>query len=64
MPHTLQEYRCASCKKLLFKGVIAESIIEIKCKRCGEVNEIRGKSVNEFVCLVEHCSGRVTVLNK
>lgn len=38
-----------------------ESIIEIKCKRCGDINEIKGKSVNEFVCLVQNCPGRVSV---
>ncbi|KKU85772.1 MAG: hypothetical protein UY16_C0069G0006 [Candidatus Gottesmanbacteria bacterium GW2011_GWA2_47_9] len=32
----LTEYRCA-CGKLLFKGLILVSVVEIKCKRCGVV---------------------------
>jgi len=33
----LKEYRCA-CGKLLFKGFLANAVIEIKCKRCEKVN--------------------------
>jgi len=32
----LVEYRCA-CGKLLFKGLLYQSIVEVKCRRCGEV---------------------------
>ncbi|HEY4488915.1 MAG TPA: hypothetical protein VJA87_00300 [Candidatus Paceibacterota bacterium] len=32
----LTEYRCA-CGKLLFKGLLYQSIVEVKCRRCGEV---------------------------
>ncbi len=35
----LPEYRC-TCGKLLFKGVLFFSSIEIKCKRCGEIRVI------------------------
>lgn len=35
----LIEYRCA-CGKLLFKGLLLISMIEIKCKRCGETRLI------------------------
>lgn len=35
----LPEYRC-TCGKLLFKGVLLFSTIEIKCKRCHEVCRI------------------------
>lgn len=38
-PDNLPEYRC-TCGKLLFKGVLLFSTIEIKCKRCGEVRRI------------------------
>lgn len=37
---SLKEYRC-TCGKLLFKGLILLSVIEIKCKRCGTVRLIR-----------------------
>lgn len=42
-PSFLKEYRCP-CGKLLFKGLILVSVIEIKCKRCGAtrlIHEIR-----------------------
>jgi PAS domain S-box-containing protein len=32
----LEEYRCP-CGKLLFKGIVLKSFVEIKCKRCGEI---------------------------
>lgn len=44
------EYRC-SCGKLLFKGVVFSSNIEIKCKGCGKINQISGvvgKDNNEY----------------
>lgn len=39
-PNLLIEYRCA-CGRLLFKGFILMSIVEIKCKRCGEVRTFK-----------------------
>lgn len=39
-PHAeLPEYRC-TCGKLLFKGTLLFSTVEIKCKRCGVVQRI------------------------
>lgn len=35
----LSEYRCL-CGKLLLKGIFFDSILEIKCKRCGRINNI------------------------
>lgn len=32
----LTEYRCP-CGKLLFKGLVCLSIVEVKCRRCGAV---------------------------
>jgi phage FluMu protein Com len=37
IPATLKEYRC-SCGKLLFKGLLGTSIVEIKCKRCNNIS--------------------------
>jgi len=37
----LREYRC-DCGRLLFKGVVVTSHIEIKCSRCGKINAISG----------------------
>ena len=36
---TLNEYRCR-CGKLLLKGLFFNGTLEIKCKRCGEINRI------------------------
>jgi PAS domain S-box-containing protein len=35
----LSEYRCG-CGKLLLKGIFFDGALEIRCKRCGEVNKI------------------------
>ncbi|MBI5456881.1 response regulator [Candidatus Kaiserbacteria bacterium] len=35
----LPEFRCV-CGKLLFKGTLHFSTIEVKCKRCGEITRI------------------------
>lgn len=32
----LKEYRC-NCGKLLFKGLLVISVVEVKCKRCGNM---------------------------
>lgn len=38
----MKEYRCA-CGKLLFKGFLLFSVVEIKCKRCGSVGVFDGR---------------------
>lgn len=40
MQDNFKEYRCNNCNKLLFKGVIEEGVIEIKCRGCKEINTI------------------------
>ncbi len=52
----LLEYRC-DCEKLLFKGILFTSIIELKCKRCHKVSELYGMNKQ-----VEQKSGRYTML--
>ena len=38
-----KEFRCRSCGKLFFKGVLPkDGKIEIKCNRCKEVNVVTG----------------------
>lgn len=39
-PPQFKEYRC-TCGKLLFKGLLLLSVLEIKCKRCNTVRLIR-----------------------
>lgn len=59
MHPSYKEYRCSVDKKLLFKGLLVESEIEIKCRSCGHMNVIRGDDINEFVCLIKPCPRRV-----
>lgn len=33
----LAEYRCPTCQKLLFKGLLLICVVQIKCKKCGHV---------------------------
>ncbi|MBI4600162.1 Com family DNA-binding transcriptional regulator [Candidatus Uhrbacteria bacterium] len=58
------EYRCSSCKKLLFKGVLIESEIEIKCRSCHTMNVVAADSGNEYLCAIKHCPGRVPMRKK
>lgn len=39
---TLYSYRC-NCGKLLFKGLLADSTIQIKCKKCGDLMSFQGQ---------------------
>jgi len=42
MFNSLKEYRCEHCNKLFFKGDLKYCTIEIKCKNCKNINEIKG----------------------
>lgn len=57
----LKEFRCQDCSKLLFKGILVESEIEIKCKRCGKINTFAGELENKYLCYVYPCPHRVTI---
>jgi phage FluMu protein Com len=61
MSCVLKEYRCHGCQKLLFKGVIVDSVIEIKCKTCHVLNAIEERSANEYLCGIVPCPHRVPV---
>ena len=56
-----KEYRCPDCHKLLFKGLLIESEIEIKCKRCQGLKILKGDAVNGWLCLKPNCQNRVRV---
>lgn len=56
----LQRYECPSCDKLLFKGVLVDSSIEVKCRRCGAMAEFAGVASDKLVCLMDGCPRRVT----
>lgn len=53
-----QEYRCTSCSKLLFKGVLVDSEVEVKCRGCGNVSTFLGVAKEKLICFVEQCAGR------
>ncbi|MDP3899609.1 MAG: hypothetical protein Q8Q23_00850 [bacterium] len=53
-----QEYRCL-CGKLLFKGLLIDSEIEIKCKGCREIRKIKGVSGDKLICKKINCPNRV-----
>lgn len=54
-----KEYRCQQCSKLLFKGLLVDSEVEIKCKRCHELTVFKGIAANELICLKNPCPHRV-----
>ncbi|MDH5752534.1 MAG: Com family DNA-binding transcriptional regulator [Deltaproteobacteria bacterium] len=39
----MQDYKCGSCRALLFKATPAtiQGLLEIKCRRCGTINHLR-----------------------
>lgn len=53
------EYRCNECNKLLFKGVLVDSEVEVKCNRCNNLNNFIGEPLSEFTCLKGDCLNRV-----
>lgn len=55
----LREYRCTNCPKLLFKGVLVDSAVEIKCKGCGSLVTFTGENKNALLCLKQSCPNRV-----
>jgi len=55
-----QQFRCETCKKLLFKGVLVDSEVEVKCRGCGNMNTYHGLSKERLLCFVDPCPGRVS----
>ena len=60
---TVREYRCTSCKKLFFKGLLVEGEIEIKCRHCHSLNRVSARTFNDLLCLIEQCPNRITFEN-
>lgn len=42
MFNSFKEYRCKYCNKLFFKGDLKYCRIEVKCKKCRKISEIKG----------------------
>jgi len=40
----LNNYRCLYCHKLLFKALLIQAIVEIKCKNCKNIVTITEES--------------------
>ncbi|MFC1663056.1 Com family DNA-binding transcriptional regulator [Patescibacteria group bacterium] len=55
------EFRCQGCNKLLFKAILIDSEVEVKCKRCGRMNLYKGEDANKYVCHIYPCPHRVPV---
>ena len=58
----LKEQRC-ECGKLLFKGIFLQANLEIKCKRCGKINQIgviKDQENNDSYLLVVDEFGAIT----
>lgn len=54
-----QEFRCHDCHKLLFKGLLIEGELEVKCKSCHVVNVITKSEGSELLCMIPKCPNRV-----
>jgi phage FluMu protein Com len=55
-----QSYRCPACAKLLFKGILVDSEVEVKCRGCGTLATFHGISQENMLCYKEVCPGRKT----
>lgn len=54
-----KEYRCPNDDKLLFKGLLLEAEIEIKCRHCKELVKIEPGNIDELLCGKMGCANRV-----
>ncbi len=43
----------------MFKAILVESEIEVKCRACGELNVFQGISQEKLLCFKENCERRV-----
>lgn len=59
MPY--KEYRCPTCNKLLFKGLLVDSEVEVKCRGCGNLHPFTGMSKAKLLCYKEGCGNRKTM---
>ncbi|MBI2415511.1 MAG: hypothetical protein HYV33_02485 [Candidatus Kerfeldbacteria bacterium] len=53
-----QEYRCPNDNKLLFRGLLIDSEIEIKCRNCKQLVVLNGTPSNAWLCLKKDCPHR------
>lgn len=55
-----KEHRCPSCNKLLFKGLLVDSEVEVKCRGCGTLASFHGEPKERLLCFKESCPNRMT----
>lgn len=49
----------------MFKGLLVDSEIEVKCRRCGAVSLYQGVSSTQYLCLIaDKCPNKVVVQQK
>lgn len=56
-PHLI-DYRC-KCGKLLFKGLLFSSVVEVKCKRCGTFTTWAPDERKPWAMVESDASGRI-----
>lgn len=54
-----KEYRCPNDDKLLFKGLLVDSTVEVKCKACKVIVILEGTPSDELICKKVDCQNRV-----
>lgn len=54
-----EEYRCPNDDKLLFKGLLLEAEVEIKCRHCKQLVTIAPGNIDEIVCGKGGCPNRI-----
>lgn len=59
MEGAYKEYRCPNDDKLLFKGIVVEGKIEIKCKSCKSITVIEPTDLSAIICRKKDCAHRV-----
>ncbi|MEK7122411.1 MAG: hypothetical protein AAB855_00990, partial [Patescibacteria group bacterium] len=47
------------CKKLMFKGIVIEGVVEIKCRSCHTINTVSASEMKEYLCAIKNCPGRI-----
>ncbi len=55
----LKEYRCPECRKLLFRGLLVEGEVEIKCRHCHALSSVSASLNERLLCMVDPCPHRV-----
>ncbi|OGZ06770.1 MAG: hypothetical protein A3C93_02400 [Candidatus Lloydbacteria bacterium RIFCSPHIGHO2_02_FULL_54_17] len=53
-----KEHRCPACNKLLFKGILVDSEVEVKCRGCGSLTSFHGEPKEKLLCFKENCPNR------